>query len=112
VVTFDALGVDWLRPTLLGGVKRVHEETLAAENRETQFDLCYGREKKEILDSAINCLWKRDRLIIAMYYDEGITMKQIASKLGIDESRISQLHSAALLRLRSLAGARTNGRQR
>lgn len=108
----QVLGVDWLRPTVVRVTKRGREENLAAENQESQFDLCYSREKKEILDRAINSLSRRDRIIIAMYYDEGLTMKQIAAKLGIDESRISQLHSAALVRLRSLVGARTNGRQR
>lgn len=107
----QALGVDWLRPMLLGGSKRVREETLVAENQKSQFDLCYSREKKEILDRAITCLSKRDRLIIQLYYDEGRTMKQIATKLGIDESRISQLHSAALVRLRSLVEAKTQGRR-
>lgn len=103
----QALGVDWLRPLVLGGMKRIREESLVAENQKSQFDLCYYQEKKEILDAAVNCLSRRDRLIISLYYDEGQTMKQIATRLGIDESRISQLHSAALARLRSLVEART-----
>jgi RNA polymerase sigma factor for flagellar operon FliA len=108
----QALGVEWLRPMVLGGVKRVREESLVAENQKSQFDLCYSRERKEILGVALACLSARDRMIIKLYYDEGRTMKQIAHKLGIDESRISQLHSAALVRLRSLVEAKTKVRRR
>ena len=108
----QALGVEWLRPMVLGGTKRVREESLVAENQKSQFDLCYSRERKEILDAALACLSARDRMIIKLYYDEGRTMKQIAHKLGIDESRISQLHSAAMVRLRSLVEAKTKVRRR
>jgi DNA-directed RNA polymerase specialized sigma subunit len=43
---------------------------------------------------------KRERLIISLYYQRPQTMKQIASRLGVDQSRVSQLHSLALARLR------------
>src|SRR5579875_3554717 len=43
----------------------------------------------------------RERLIMTLYYNGGLTMKQIGLRLGIDESRVSQLHSAAIARLRS-----------
>ncbi len=108
----QALGADWLRPMILGGVKRVREDTLVADGQESQFDLAYLGERKKILDSTVACLSKRERLIISLYYDGGLTMKQIASKLGIDESRVSQLHSATLVRLRSLVEKKIKARRR
>jgi RNA polymerase sigma factor for flagellar operon FliA len=108
----QALGADWLRPLVLGGTKRVRDDALVAKDSENQFDLAYLRERKEILDSSLACLSKRERLIISWYYDTGLTMKQIASKLGIDESRVSQLHSAALVRLRSLVEKKVRARRR
>ncbi len=66
---------------------------------ETPFDLCYRREQREILSRAIAGLPERQRLIVSLHDLRGLTMKQIALQLGVDESRISQLHSSALRRL-------------
>ena len=60
----------------------------------------------------LNCLSRRDRQIIALYYEEGRTMEQIADQQGTDESRISPLQSAALVRLRALVEAQTKTRRR
>jgi len=46
-------------------------------------------------------LSSRERLILLLYYVREQTMKHIGAQLNIDESRVSQLHSAALLRLRT-----------
>ncbi len=67
---------------------------------ETPFDLCYRRERREILSRAITGLPERQRLIVSLYNLRGMAMKQIALQLGVDESRISQLHSSAVRRLR------------
>lgn len=97
------LGVEWLRPMGSVGVKRLTEETMVAEGQEDQFDLCYRREKREILGRALATLTPREQLILSLYYARENTMKQIGAKLKIDESRVSQLHSAALDRLRTAA---------
>ena len=65
------------------------------------FELCYRREQRDLLHRALAYLPERERLIIALYYQGGMTMKQIATRLNVDESRISQLHAAALLRLKT-----------
>lgn len=99
----QALGIDWLRPLGSGGAKvpkEANEETLVAGKQENQFDLCYRQEQRAILNRALAHLPERERLIVWLYYGEGLTMKQIGAKLGIDESRVSQIHSAALLRLK------------
>lgn len=57
-------------------------------------------EKKMVLTDAINKLPEREKLIIALYYYEGLTLKEIGKVLGVSESRISQMHTKAVLRLR------------
>ncbi|MBS3974329.1 MAG: RNA polymerase sigma factor WhiG [Actinobacteria bacterium] len=58
-------------------------------------------EVREILTDAIERLPERERVVIALYYYEGLTLKEIGQVLGVTESRISQLHTRAVLRLRS-----------
>lgn len=58
-------------------------------------------ELRELLAGAIDQLPERHRLVIALYYYEEMTMKEIAEVLGVSESRVSQIHSQALLSLRA-----------
>lgn len=66
-------------------------------------------EVKRILIEAIQALPQREREVIALYYYEDLTLKEIGEVLGVTESRISQLHSKAILRLKArLARYREN----
>ncbi|WP_085760559.1 RNA polymerase sigma factor FliA [Oceanicoccus sagamiensis] len=53
------------------------------------------------LAKAIGTLPERERLVLALYYDEELNLKEIGHVLGVSESRVSQIHSQAALRLRS-----------
>jgi len=77
------------------------EAELLAGDDADPFDLCYRREQQEMLGRALSHLREREREIINLYYHQELTMKQIAGRMNIDESRVSQLHSAALARLRA-----------
>lgn len=55
---------------------------------------------KEVLSQAIDALPERERLVISLYYYEGLTLKEIGRVLDVSESRISQIHTRALARLR------------
>ncbi len=55
---------------------------------------------KETLAAAIERLPERERTVIGLYYYEGLTLKEIGEILGVTESRVSQLHTKAVLRLR------------
>jgi len=58
-------------------------------------------EIKTILAGAIERLPDREKTVIALYYYEGLTLKEIGAVLGVTESRVSQLHTKAVLRLRA-----------
>jgi len=57
-------------------------------------------EQKQILAVAVEKLPDKEKLVVALYYQEELTLKEIAAILKLSESRISQLHSQAILRLR------------
>jgi len=56
---------------------------------------------KRALADAISGLPERERLVIAMYYNEDMNLREIGQVLGVSESRVCQIHSQATLRLRS-----------
>ena len=58
-------------------------------------------EVKDRLADAIEALPERERLVIALYYYENLTLREIGEVLGVTESRVSQLHTKAVLGLRS-----------
>jgi RNA polymerase sigma factor FliA len=58
-------------------------------------------ELKDQLADAIESLPERERLVIALYYYENLTLREIGEVLGVTESRVSQLHTKAVLALRS-----------
>jgi RNA polymerase sigma factor for flagellar operon FliA len=65
------------------------------------FFLCLRSEMKGLLAQAIAELPQRERQLLALYYYEELTMKEAGAVLGIGEARVSQLHSAAIIRLRA-----------
>ena len=58
-------------------------------------------EIKDRLADAIESLPERERLVIALYYYENLTLREIGEVLGVTESRVSQLHTKAVIGLRS-----------
>jgi len=75
---------------------------------------CLKGEMKQRLTDAIEDLPERERLVLTLYYYEELTMKEIGLTLGVVESRVSQIHSAAVLRLRvalaALCGAKAEAK--
>jgi RNA polymerase sigma factor for flagellar operon FliA len=59
------------------------------------------QEAKQLLLRSINALSEQERLVLALYYYEEMTLKEIGETLTISESRVSQIHTKAVQRLRS-----------
>jgi RNA polymerase sigma factor FliA len=60
------------------------------------------KEELEYLSVAIEKLNEKDRLVLSLYYYEGLTLKEIGKVLEVSESRICQLHSRAIIHLRKI----------
>lgn len=59
------------------------------------------KEQLEYLTEAIEMLNDKDKLVLSLYYFEGLTLKEIGNVLDVSESRVCQLHSRALIHLRN-----------
>ena len=58
-------------------------------------------EMKQILAAAINRLGDREKMVLTLYYYEGLTLAEIGEILGVTESRVCQIHTKAVLQLRA-----------
>lgn len=97
----NSMGLEWMRPNHIPEPATVDEASIPAAEEENPFNLCWQAEQREILNRASAALPERERAVVDLYYAQDLTMKQIGEMLGIDESRVSQIHSAALAHLRS-----------
>lgn len=77
-----------------------HPESLTEDGNDVTREI-HLKEIKKILAEAIKRLPEREQLILSLYYYEELTMKEIGELLGYTESRISQLHTSILLKLRT-----------
>jgi RNA polymerase sigma factor for flagellar operon FliA len=80
-------------------------DELAAQNRpaadqEDPYHQTLRSEMSGLLEKAIGELPSRERQVLALYHFEELTMKEVGAVLGIGESRVSQIHTAAVIRLR------------
>jgi RNA polymerase sigma factor for flagellar operon FliA len=70
-----------------------------------------SEELRQEVAAAIRSLPEREALVMSLYYDEELNLKEIGAILGVTESRVCQLHGQALARLRARVGAAGSGRQ-
>ncbi|MDO4231526.1 MAG: RNA polymerase sigma factor FliA [Lautropia sp.] len=85
------------------GVNQI-EQTLADE-QPTPDKRLEDVRFREALVEAIDGLPERERILMSLYYVESLTLKEIGEVLGVTESRVSQLHSQAMARLRAKLGS-------
>lgn len=76
-------------------------EFLPGDPEDNPFIQCLNSEMKEMLAKAIGRLPEKDQQVLSLYYTDELTMKEVGAVLGVGESRVSQIHSLALIRLRS-----------
>jgi RNA polymerase sigma factor for flagellar operon FliA len=78
---------------------------LPAGPEDDPFLQCQSSEMRRLLARAIEELPERERMVLTLYYYEELTMREVGATLGVVESRVSQLHSSAMARLRVALGA-------
>jgi RNA polymerase sigma factor for flagellar operon FliA len=66
-------------------------------------------EQKEAVAEAIQRLPEREKLVVTLYYYEELTLREIGEVLGVTESRVSQLHTKAILRLKAHIASASGG---
>lgn len=97
VVSFE----DMWSPTADRDDKNTLASFIKDERAEDPVRAFESEETKEVLAEAIERLPERERTVVALYYYEGLALKEIGQILGVTESRVSQLHTKAVLRLRA-----------
>lgn len=88
----------------LGVSSRDEKEKLLSylvNNEDDALSMTKLKELKEAMVEAIRQLPEKERLVISLYYQDELTMKETGKALGITESRVSQIHSQAILHLRA-----------
>jgi RNA polymerase sigma factor for flagellar operon FliA len=81
-----------------------HDETLAHPISENELEPAKKVQKsgfQQALSEAIQTLPERERLMMSLYYNEELNLKEIGEVLNVSESRVSQIHSQTIIRLRS-----------
>ncbi len=83
-------------------------EVPADQNSQFRFDgpeeVIEKEELKKVLGEALSLLTEKERYVITLYYYEELTLKEIANVLEVSESRVSQLHTKALTKMKAKMG--------
>lgn len=76
-------------------------EPVSNELGNSPFEQLLDGQQRQTLIDAIDALPEREKLLMALYYQEELNLKEVGAVLGVTESRVSQLHSQAVSRLRA-----------
>jgi len=98
--SFLVLSLDYLLAPDTGEKSLSIEDTIADDEEKTPILIYESKETREALIKAISNLPERERLLISLYYYEGLTMKEIGKIMQITEARVCQLHTQAVLRMK------------
>lgn len=77
-------------------------DTIKDEKATTPLEKLEEKDSKKELERALARLPERERVILALYYHENMTLKEIGDAINVSESRVCQLHSQAIMKLRNL----------
>jgi RNA polymerase sigma factor FliA len=94
-------GISVLPMEILDALQEGQAEAQLGVNSDNPFQGIYREQIRQKLAEAISSLPKNEQLVLSLYYYDELTMKEIGVALGYTESRISQLHTKAVLSLRA-----------
>lgn len=77
-------------------------DTIQDSNSEDPLSTLEEKDVKKDLSKALGRLPEREKMILALYYHENMTLKEIGETINISESRVCQLHAQAIMKLRNL----------
>ncbi|MFW6146922.1 MAG: FliA/WhiG family RNA polymerase sigma factor [Thermodesulfobacteriota bacterium] len=92
----DLLSLDDTLPD--GSTPRI---SMQASGLPSPLDELEVKEVKTVISRALSQLSKKEQLVVSLYYQEELTLKEIAKVLDLTESRISQIHTGAIVKLRA-----------
>ncbi len=95
LLSLDDLGIK-------DGVEWRFIEVMADPNSEDPLLALLSQGDQERLTQAIEGLSKKERLVVSLYYHEELTMKEIGRVLGVSESRVCQLHTRSIMKLKGM----------
>ena len=82
----------------------VPRDTLKSDTFDTPEEVLEKSELKQMLMDSLELLTEREKQVILFYYYEELTLKEIAAVLDVSESRVSQLHTKALQKMKTKLG--------
>jgi len=94
-------GISFLPENIHDFVRENRESHMFSSGSEELFDATYRQEIRIHLAEAIAGLAEKEQLVLSLYYYEELTMKEIGAAMGYTESRISQIHTKAVLKLKT-----------
>lgn len=101
IIKMQSLSTTSLDNTIFEDEKEVKLiDTLEDENTLKPSEVVEREELVEVMAKALDMLKEKDRLVLSLYYYERLTLKEIGAVLGVSESRVSQLNSKAIVKLR------------
>ena len=98
-----------LHPDEPGGGHRI-ADTIVDEKTQHPEEALAQRELREVIATALDELSERERLVLTLYYYEELTLREIGEILDVTESRVCQIHTKAIFRLRGKIERQTSSK--
>jgi RNA polymerase sigma factor for flagellar operon FliA len=94
-------GISFIPEDIHDVIRENREARFLASENDVLFQEVYRGELQQHLTEAITSLTEKEQLVLSLYYFEELTMKEVGNVMGYTESRISQIHTKAMLKLRT-----------
>ncbi len=85
-------------------------DSIADEKHQTPDELMEKKDSKNELEQALKRLPEREKMLLVLYYQQNMTLKEIGEIINVSESRVCQLHSQAIMKLRNILSAKRTER--
>ncbi len=85
-------------------------DSIADEKHQTPDEMMEKKDSKNELEHALKRLPEREKMLLVLYYQQNMTLKEIGEIINVSESRVCQLHSQAIMKLRNILSAKRTER--